>query len=53
MADSQRQHYRPVAGHVAQRQVTTNDRGEFRIDDLMPGPYRMMVSAKGFADAGF
>ena len=31
--------------------MVTNDRGEFRIDDLMPGPYQMVVSAKGFSDA--
>ncbi len=38
-------------GTSLERQVATTDRGEFRIDDLMPGPYHMIVSAKGFADA--
>ena len=38
-------------GTSLERQVSTTDRGEFRIDDLMPGPYHMIVSAKGFADA--
>ena len=38
-------------GTSLERQVSSTDRGEFRIDDLMPGPYHMIVSAKGFADA--
>ena len=33
------------------REVTTNGRGEFRIEDLLPGPYRVSVTAKGFAEA--
>ena len=28
-----------------------NDRGEFRIEGLLPGSYRVTVTAKGFADA--
>ncbi|HWS98572.1 MAG TPA: carboxypeptidase regulatory-like domain-containing protein [Candidatus Methylomirabilis sp.] len=35
----------------AQRSVQTNDRGEFRIDDLAPGNYRVVVHANGFAEA--
>ena len=34
-----------------QRDTTTEDRGEFRIDDLPPGMYRVSVTASGFAPA--
>jgi hypothetical protein len=30
---------------------SSNDHGEFRIEGLMPGAYRVTVSAKGFAEA--
>jgi hypothetical protein len=30
------------------RQATADDRGEFRIDGLLPGSYRVTVTAKGF-----
>jgi hypothetical protein len=33
------------------REATTEDRGEFRLDDLQPGSYRITVSAAGFAEA--
>ena len=33
------------------REATSEDRGEFRIDDLPPGQYRVTVSAPGFAPA--
>ncbi len=33
------------------RQASTDDRGEFRVDDLLPGNYRLRVNAKGFAEA--
>lgn len=33
------------------REAASNDRGEFRIDDLAPGDYRVVVTAGGFADA--
>ena len=33
------------------REATANDRGEFRIEGLLPGSYRVTVTAKGFADA--
>src|SRR5579864_8154497 len=33
------------------REATSEDRGEFRIDDLLPGRYRIVVSAAGFSDA--
>src|SRR5579862_1074715 len=34
-----------------QREGHTEDRGEFRIDDLPAGTYRVTVTANGFADA--
>src|ERR1700691_3425224 len=33
------------------RQTKSDSRGEFRFDDLLPGSYRLMVRAAGFADA--
>lgn len=33
------------------REATANFSGEFRIEGLLPGHYRMLVRAKGFADA--
>jgi Carboxypeptidase regulatory-like domain/TonB dependent receptor len=33
------------------RTATSEDRGEFRLDDLLPGAYRLTVSAAGFAPA--
>ncbi len=48
----------PSASIVAQsvdsrmrREATCEDRGEFRLDDLLPGAYRITVSATGFAPA--
>ncbi len=34
-----------------QREASTEDRGEFRLDDLVPGKYRITASAAGFAPA--
>ena len=34
-----------------QREAASEDRGEFRLDDLLPGTYHMTVSATGFAPA--
>jgi Carboxypeptidase regulatory-like domain/TonB dependent receptor len=34
-----------------QRTAISEDRGEFRLDDLLPGSYRITVSATGFAPA--
>src|SRR5271168_2524772 len=34
-----------------QREAVSDDRGEFRIDDLVPGSYRVVVTTKGFAEA--
>src|ERR1700726_267827 len=33
------------------REATSEDRGEFRLDDLHPGAYRITVTAPGFAPA--
>ncbi|HEY2548691.1 MAG TPA: carboxypeptidase regulatory-like domain-containing protein, partial [Candidatus Acidoferrum sp.] len=34
-----------------QRETTTSDRGDFRIDDLAPGTYEVVVTADGFSEA--
>jgi len=34
-----------------QREVSSDSRGEFRIDGLLPGTYRVKVQANGFAEA--
>jgi hypothetical protein len=34
-----------------QREASSEDRGEFRMDDLLPGSYQISVSAVGFAQA--
>jgi hypothetical protein len=34
-----------------QREATSDSRGEFRLDDLLPGTYQAQVSAPGFAAA--
>ncbi|MFI5114434.1 MAG: carboxypeptidase regulatory-like domain-containing protein [Terriglobales bacterium] len=39
------------AGSAFTREAPVNDRGEFRIEGLLPGPYRLVVTAKGFAQA--
>ncbi len=38
-------------GSSLERTATTSSQGEFRLDGLMPGPYRVVVNAKGFAEA--
>ncbi|HTW58176.1 MAG TPA: carboxypeptidase regulatory-like domain-containing protein [Terriglobales bacterium] len=40
-----------ATGSSLQRQAISEDRGEFRLDDLLPGDYRMTVTAPGFAPA--
>jgi hypothetical protein len=40
-----------AADSSLRREAETEDRGEFRVDDLPPGDYRMTVSAPGFAEA--
>jgi hypothetical protein len=34
-----------------EREVTTDPQGEFRLEDLTPGRYRVLVNAAGFAEA--
>ncbi len=34
------------------REAGTEDRGEFRVDDLLPGNYHVTVNATGFSEAG-
>src|ERR1700687_1060794 len=33
------------------REASSDDRGEFRIEDLLPGTYHLTVTAPGFAEA--
>jgi hypothetical protein len=40
-----------VVDSSLQREATSEDRGEFRMDGLLPGNYRITVSATGFAQA--
>ena len=40
-----------LAGSSLQREVAGEDRGEFRLDDLLPGNYRVTITAAGFAPA--
>jgi hypothetical protein len=40
-----------LSGSSARREATSEDRGEFRLDDLLPGTYRINVSAAGFTPA--
>ncbi len=40
-----------AAGSALRREAQSEDRGEFRVDDLLPGSYHLIVSASGFAPA--
>src|ERR1700733_2154589 len=40
-----------VAGAAQEWRVAANERGEFRIEDLLPGSYLVAVTAKDFAEA--
>lgn len=40
-----------AAESSSQREIASDSRGEFRIDNLLPGNYRVKVQANGFAEA--
>ena len=40
-----------LTGSSITREATANGRGEFRMDNLLPGAYHLIVTAKGFAEA--
>jgi len=40
-----------LSGSSIQREAKTEDRGEFRLDDLLPGNYHVIITAAGFAPA--
>src|SRR5271154_2738524 len=40
-----------LSGSSIQREVASEDSGEFRLDDLLPGNYRVTITAAGFASA--
>src|SRR6202035_952848 len=40
-----------AAGSSLKRETRTDDHGEFRLSELLPGTYRVIVDAKGFAEA--
>src|SRR5579863_8870638 len=40
-----------AANSSLRRETVSEDRGEFRLDDLLPGSYHLLVDAPGFAQA--
>ncbi len=40
-----------LSGSSVQREAASEDRGEFRLDDVLPGNYHVTVTAVGFAPA--
>jgi hypothetical protein len=40
-----------LANSSVRREANSEDRGEFRIDDVLPGSYRITITAAGFASA--
>src|SRR5580658_5815433 len=40
-----------LSGSSVKREAASQDQGEFRLDDLLPGNYRITISAAGFAPA--
>src|ERR1700676_2850783 len=40
-----------ATGSALKRQTKTDDHGEFRLSELLPGTYHVVVDAKGFAEA--
>jgi outer membrane receptor protein involved in Fe transport len=41
----------PSESPSVRREVTSDRQGKFRIDDLLPGSYRILANASGFAEA--
>jgi hypothetical protein len=41
-----------LAGSLSQREVRSNQDGEFRLNDLQPGTYQVSVAARGLQQAG-
>jgi len=42
----------PKESPTIEREVTADSQGEFRIEDLPPGDYKVVVTATGFAESG-
>jgi hypothetical protein len=40
-----------LSGSPVKREAASQDQGEFRLDDMLPGNYRITISAAGFAPA--
>src|SRR5271154_1471164 len=40
-----------LSGSSVQRETSSEDRGVFRLDDLLPGSYHITITAAGFATA--
>src|SRR5208283_1675478 len=40
----------PVESPAVRREVTSNSEGEFRIEDLLPGNYAIVIRGAGFAE---
>jgi hypothetical protein len=40
-----------AAGSALKREIKSDDHGEFRLSELLPGTYHVTVDAKGFAEA--
>src|SRR5260370_18483325 len=40
-----------LSASSVRREATSEDRGEFRLDDLQPGNYRITITTAGFAPA--
>src|SRR5580704_12688163 len=40
-----------AAGSALKRETKSDDHGEFRLSELLPGTYHVVVDAKGFAEA--
>ena len=40
-----------AVGSSLKREIKSDDHGEFRLNELLPGKYRVVVNAQGFAEA--